>query len=120
MVQGWSKLDQNLVQRWSGFGLEMSSAASAASGPSRTTRSPVVCPGFMPIRGWSGSGPAPSDRAPSRPHPSLRLPPPPLAPARRPQFFRQEDSTLQDALSLALLLAALYAAFRAYSLLLGP
>ncbi|KAI8465799.1 MAG: hypothetical protein J3K34DRAFT_461205 [Monoraphidium minutum] len=35
------------------------------------------------------------------------------------RFFRQEDSTMQDAVSLGLLLAVLYVAYKAYSTLLG-
>lgn len=35
------------------------------------------------------------------------------------QFFRQEDSTMNDAVSVALLLAVVYCAYKAYAILLG-
>ena len=35
------------------------------------------------------------------------------------QFFKQEDSTFNDAIALCLLLAILYAAYKAYATVLG-
>jgi hypothetical protein len=50
---------------------------------------------------------------------SVPLNTPPHSTHPNPQFFRQEDSTMNDAVTLCLLLAVLYAAYKAYATLFG-
>ena len=47
------------------------------------------------------------------------LTPCPAPPDPIPQFFRQEDSTMSDAISVVLLLTVVYIAYKAYAIVLG-